>query len=80
MQVCSCMKHFLSILQKDSLVHLFGCFVRGTLCSVFLMAVCFHFYREDKEARFLSSRMAIVAAFRSWSGKASTVIKTLFPV
>ncbi|XP_024908888.1 rapamycin-insensitive companion of mTOR isoform X3 [Cynoglossus semilaevis] len=24
--------------------------------------------KEDKEARFLSSRMAIVAAFRSWSG------------
>lgn len=26
-------------------------------------------HREDRESRFLSSRMAIVAAFRSWSGK-----------
>ncbi|KAM6930561.1 rapamycin-insensitive companion of mTOR-like isoform 1-T1 [Xenentodon cancila] len=25
-------------------------------------------FKEDREARFLSSRMAIVAAFRSWSG------------
>lgn len=25
--------------------------------------------REDRDARFLSSRMAIVAAFRSWSGE-----------
>lgn len=25
--------------------------------------------REDRESRMLSSRMAIVAAFRSWSGE-----------
>lgn len=25
--------------------------------------------REDREARFLASKMSIVASFRSWSGK-----------
>lgn len=27
--------------------------------------------REDREARFLASKMGIVAAFRSWAGKIS---------
>ncbi len=27
------------------------------------------FYREDREARFLASKMSIVASLRSWSGK-----------
>lgn len=41
---------------------------------LFLMCVCFHAHREDRESRFLSSRMAIVAAFRSWSGKDLNVV------
>lgn len=37
---------------------------------LFLMCVCVCVgHREDRESRFLSSKMAIVAAFRSWSGK-----------
>lgn len=34
-----------------------------------------HARREDRESRFLSSRMAIVAAFRSWSGKDFSLTK-----
>lgn len=32
-------------------------------------SVCCCVDREDRESRMLSSRMAIVAAFRSWSGE-----------
>lgn len=38
------------------------------------MHVFCHVHREDRESRFLSSRMAIVAAFRSWSGKDFNVV------
>ena len=51
------------------------CMEHGVL---FLMCVCFHVHREDREARFLSSRMAIVAAFRSWSGKDLDVLINVF--
>lgn len=37
-------------------------------CSVCKCVYCY-VHREDRESRFLSSKMAIVAAFRSWSGK-----------
>lgn len=44
------------------------CCLSGTWCSVSKCVVLLR-HREDRESRFLSSRMAIVAAFRSWSGK-----------
>lgn len=39
--------------------------------------VCVCVTREDRDARFLSSRMAIVAAFRSWSGESLSLCHSL---
>lgn len=47
------------------------------LINVILVASC----REDREARFMASKMSIVASFRSWSGNFELrVFKTLFPL
>lgn len=45
-----------------------------SMASCLKCARC-HARREDRESRFLSSRMAIVAAFRSWSGKDFSLTK-----
>lgn len=34
----------------------------------------FFLNREDREARFLASKMSIVASFRSWSGKHVSIL------
>lgn len=38
------------------------------------LVLCFLFNREDREARFLASKMSIVASFRSWAGKHVSIL------
>ncbi len=40
-----------------------------SLLNVFSVYFLLVVFREDREARFMASKMSIVASFRSWSGK-----------
>jgi len=49
------------------------CCVNNTVYFTVINCILSYLFndREDREARFLASKMGIVAAFRSWAGKIS---------
>lgn len=77
---CTCVKIFLLLIFVPCPeLQLTTCCVSNTVCfTVINCVLSYLFYdREDREARFLASKMGIVAAFRSWAGKISNLFYLL---